>query len=572
MRDGMPMNANSIDIRRTPFSRYGAWLSVTYDSSEGCLTIHNVRRKWGEDKAYRVRFLKEGSSVSFEASASPALIMISSRGGCVRAYIKTDTSLVFDSDGLDLMIEQIDKSGYGIEYGERQIRLIGVAQRINTTIRILRGSALLEGPLTPAPGGSDRNRKTTLKVACHDGRALVHMDISNRDHRNLDDSIDPQRDIGLVDAEWGAFFSNAPPAPTGRSPYTQLAWYVLWSCFVRAEYPLRYDAILMSKSFMCSLWSWDHCFNALALSLIDARRAIEQFLLPFELQAESGVLPDAFAPNAEIVWGVTKPPVHGWCFGKLMERIELEKDLLRSVYRHLEKWTAWWLEYRDSDRDGVSEYPQGCDSGCDNSTLFDGAFFVESPDLPSYLFLQMKTLARIAKELGIDERSEYWDRRATALLRTLLDHSWRDGRFIAPVTLTHEFDPHPTSLLPLLPIVLGSHLDLDRFDTLVGILESDFLTEYGPATEATRSRFYEDDGYWRGPIWAPHTYLLVDGLKRGGRHDIAKEIARRFCAMIETRALGFYENFDAKTGSGYRALGYSWTASVYLLLAHEYLS
>jgi glycogen debranching enzyme len=184
----------------------------------------------------------------------------------------------------------------------------------------------------------------------------------------------------------------------------------------------------------------------------------------------------------------------------------------------------------------------------------------------------MKTLARIAKELGTEEQSEYWDRSATALLRKLLDHSWRDGRFIAPVTRTHEFDPHPTSLLPLMPIVLGSYLDMDRFDNLVGILESDFLTEHGPATETTTSRFYEDDGYCRGPIWAPHTYLLVDGLKRGGRHDIAKEIARRFCAMIEDRALGFYESFDAKTGSGYRALGYSWTASVYLLLAHEYLS
>ena len=47
-------------------------------------------------------------------------------------------------------------------------------------------------------------------------------------------------------------------------------------------------------------------------------------------------------------------------------------------------------------------------------------------------------------------------------------------------------------------------------DRLVENLCSDFLTENGLATEMPKSNKYESNGYWRGPIWAPTTYLLVD--------------------------------------------------------------
>ena len=42
--------------------------------------------------------------------------------------------------------------------------------------------------------------------------------------------------------------------------------------------------------------------------------------------------------------------------------------------------------------------------------------------------------------------------------------------------------------------------------------------------------------------------------------------------MLAFTAGGAYENFDALTGKGWRAPGYTWTASVFLLLMWEYLS
>ena len=97
-----------------------------------------------------------------------------------------------------------------------------------------------------------------------------------------------------------------------------------------------------------------------------------------------------------------------------------------------------------------------------------------------------------------------------------------------------------------------------------------FLTAHGFATESPASPFYRDDGYWRGPIWAPSTMLMLDGLEKCGETALVKEAARRFVDM--TAASGFAENFDALTGKGLRDLAYTWTASVALVLARDYLN
>ena len=174
--------------------------------------------------------------------------------------------------------------------------------------------------------------------------------------------------------------------------------------------------------------------------------------------------------------------------------------------------------------------------------------------------------------LGNNNEAKEWENKAKTLIKKLYKHSWNGERFIAKLSSTHDYVENQTSLLEVMPLVLGDLLDKDKFEKLVNILEKDYLTENGPATEMLKSELYESDGYWRGPIWAPSTYLLVDGLKRGGREDLAKRIASGFCNMVQNKAKGNFENFDAITGQGLRAPGYTWTASVFMLLLWEYLT
>ena len=126
------------------------------------------------------------------------------------------------------------------------------------------------------------------------------------------------------------------------------------------------------------------------------------------------------------------------------------------------------------------------------------------------------------------------------------------------------------SLILYLPVILGKRLPHQIQKNLIQILKSDkFKTEYGFATESRFSSEYESDGYWRGPIWAPSTMLLLDGLKECGEDEFVREMTEKFCMMVQKS--GCAENFDALTGEGLRDRAYTWTASVMLVMAHEYL-
>ena len=97
-----------------------------------------------------------------------------------------------------------------------------------------------------------------------------------------------------------------------------------------------------------------------------------------------------------------------------------------------------------------------------------------------------------------------------------------------------------------------------------------FLTPFGFATESPASPMYRSDGYWRGPIWAPSTLMLIDGLIRCGEQGLAREVSERFVAMTEKS--GFAENYNALTGEGLRDRAYTWTASTAMILVREILS
>jgi glycogen debranching enzyme len=144
---------------------------------------------------------------------------------------------------------------------------------------------------------------------------------------------------------------------------------------------------------------------------------------------------------------------------------------------------------------------------------------------------------------------------------------WTGGRFVA-----REVGSGATwssnSLLDVMAIVLGEELPPAVRNTLVARI-GEHLTEHGLATELPSSTLYEPDGYWRGPIWAPSTILIEDGLRRGGYADLANDISARFRALCERS--GFAENFDAHTGRGLRDRAYTWTASAYLILARAHV-
>ncbi len=581
-----------IDITHIPFSRYGAYVAVTRDADgDGWkkeLTVHTVRRRFEEGALFSLGFGKEGTD-DFSVSAVPEAITVENADGRAVIYIRDDDTVAVISSGLDLRVRQ-RQFGYGAETGEGTFRMIAPNLSLYTSFAVPQGTASVSGPMGKNEAGTLRDHRLSLHVRCEEGAAQLAMTVRPSEPKKIPLPLMPEEEIAAVRTEWEDFLGSMPDLlarDEEAENFNLVTWYNLWSSFVRAEGCYHNDTMLMSKKMMSSTWSWDHCFNALAMAEMKSpesdpfrayRIAFDQYSAPFWLQTELGVLPDMWNPGLETRWGTTKPPIHGWCFGKLMDKFRIDRDTLTEIYCRLKKWTDWWMKESDTDGDGIPDYPQGCDSGWDNSTLFDIGFYLESPDLPAFLILQMKTLARIADRLsGYPTLDTPWERcknewlaEADELLGRFLAHSWNGERFVAKLSGSHECDEHPTSLLSLMPLVLGDLLPKEIRDKLVCVLERDFLTENGFATEMPASAQYRSDGYWRGPIWAPSTYLIVDGLRRGGYEALAEKAAKRYCAMSCRRAKGNYENFDALTGKGWRAPGYTWSASVYLLLQKEF--
>ena len=122
---------------------------------------------------------------------------------------------------------------------------------------------------------------------------------------------------------------------------------MLWSATVAPAGFVTRESVLMSTHWLDKVWSWDHTFNALALApgLPDA--ALDQFFAPFDHQDAAGAMPDSIT-HSEVLYNYVKPPIHGWAWVKLRERLArpVTEDELFSAYSRLSRWSRFWLDYR----------------------------------------------------------------------------------------------------------------------------------------------------------------------------------------------------------------------------------
>lgn len=560
---GLMLHAEtSVDLRHTFFSRRDSWLAVY--PTEQPATLRYVFSRMLEEKGpwLDMTFSVNGKRrpVAITATASHMLVSAGGREAPrAQVYLLGRTDAVIEGWGMELELAGV-KAGLDMgQASEPQTRRFSMeAEGWTLEVQMLQGVAEQTGK--------------TWHLKAEQGRLRAAF----RMHQGASPGLlkpEPAADMATITHDWEDFLRKMPTVAPERHRMAEAAWWNLWSLYAPADTYFPTSAVLVAKADMNAVWPWDHCFPALALGLTDREAGLDQFILPFLNADEYGQLPDETSPDF-IYRGVTKPPIHGWALLKLMDWHPYTRAQLELVYPKLAKWTEFWFTRRDANHNGIPEYGgehSGWESGWDNATgLGDKKAAYESPDLQAYLVLQMKALARVARDLGRPSEATEWDRRADAHLKRLMTQFWNGRHFVVRKVGSEAVDAEPTSLLNLMPLVLGEYLDKAVFKQLADELEVRFLTPYGLATEDPLSPHYLPDGYWRGPIWAPTTYLVVDGLRRGGRPELAREIARRFSNTV-ARAGGHYENYDSLSGQGLRCRGFAWTSAVDLLLMHEYL-
>ena len=557
------------DPRKIPFSHYGSWLSLSPVTGNGHYAddLHLVSHQQGMHAVLSLRAVAgDGSPASTRIEAVPSCLSWLGESGRIEAvYAGADTLRVRGTTlGLRIAATAPELTPFSGTYlyrdpvdGSCVFTSYETGRRYRVTV--LAGSAVIEGD--QALGTAARS----VTVSAGDGASRWEVVIEEygagrapyRPARSFDQA---RQDAGRA---FAAFTDRIAPWRSERTPAAEQAAYVLWSAIVSPAGFLTRPAVLMSKHWMDKVWSWDHCFNALALAGGEADLAWHQFALPFDYQDAAGALPDSVT-HSEVLYNYVKPPVHGWALGLLRQRLAdgLPDADLEEAYQRLERWTEYWLGRR-APGSPLPHYHHGNDSGWDNATTFDAARVVESADLAAFLVLQMRELADLGARLGKPDAGTRWHTESQRLLSEMLSLLWTGERFAARIVGTGELRTSE-SLLDVMPVVLGAALP-DRVRTALAGQVRRHLSEHGPATETPGSPHYDPDGYWRGPIWAPSTILIEDGLRRAGHASLADEVSRRFRRLCETS--GFAENFDATTGAGQRDRAYTWTASSYLILA-----
>lgn len=557
------------DIREIPFSFAGSWLNISPVIAEKVYAddLHLVSHQTGLHPVLRLRPVLDGDGVATTVVAAPDHLTWQHDVGRIEAaYERADTIRIRGSGlGLALLAAQPELTPFSGPYlfrdpvdGAHIITLYETGRRYRITV--LRGAprqVLGDEALRTAARGVVMDESAPWEIA------VEEYDAARRPYRT---SADFASVVAAAQGQFDTFLEAVAGWRSPQTPAAELAAYVLWSATVGPAGMLGRPAVLMSKHWMDKVWSWDHCFNAIALADGSPQLAWDQYLLPFDHQDSAGGLPDSVT-HSEVLYNFVKPPIHGWALRQIRSRTgrDLDREAISEIYRKLCDWSDFWLTTRRVPGHDLPHYHHGNDSGWDNATTFDPAHVIESVDLAAFLVLQLDELAALATELGDPVSARDWTTTARRLTAAVLA-TWNGEAFHTTSAHTGETWTS-SSLLDLMPIVLGDLLPPDVRSIIVGRI-GEHLTEFGLATERPDSPAYEDDGYWRGPVWAPSTVLIEDGLRRAGHADLADEVSRRFRALCEHS--GFAENFDAKTGAGLRDRAYTWTASGYLILAAAY--
>ncbi len=325
---------------------------------------------------------------------------------------------------------------------------------------------------------------------------------------------------------------------------------------------------------------WDCLFAALLHSCqnLDAAEGNLRALFNDDIFAGSGFPPNYIAHPIKS-GDRSQPPLGALAAWKVYCK-HGDRRLLEDLYPYLLQWHRWWPAARDGNGDGLLEWGSDdnvpapgndagtlfgakCESGMDNSPLFDDAVFdyetkvmnLNSVFLNSVFAADCLYLAKIAALLGrgADRRSleaeyerikekinvELWSEEAGIYL----DRFW-DGSF------SHRIAP--PCFFPMLARVPTP----EQAERMVrGYLTNDkhFWGEFLFPSISKSDPAFAEQLYWRGRIWPPLNYLVYAGLKEYGFDDIAAVVALKSYRLFmrEWHEKGHcHENYSAVTGLG----------------------
>lgn len=564
-----------IDITRVPFSDRGSRLLVFQRPDESCLFVKLAERLIHvnpglEDYLLRPAFIPalqlldaHGSVLEYEVSASAEIIQFQTAIGQFSLVFQDAETLAFGlpagaTCGLRLQVQTellvLNDQG-GLLKHIRDLAYATDAKVLKNQVTILENGSLIEFIV-------EAGQDSVIQITISDKKGLIPLPLPFSQIRKN------------ARERWQAWFEQVPPVAGCYQKKYAYAWWVMANNLVSPKGFVSYEAMMPTKAFYLGAWLWDSALHAIAFRHVDPLLAQNQLRLMLAHQLPDGMLPDAVFDEAvvseidhPIHARVTKPPILAWAAMKLHET-RPDIDFLREIYPALVRWNAWWFDENDDDEDGLVQYTHPYSSGLDNSPLWDHGLPVESPDINTYLNLQMKALAVMADLLGRPDEAATWRQRAQVLTRRMIEDMWDEqkGVFVAlhaekPVPVLTPFNLYP---------LWTADLPENMAKRLVEHLENpeEFGGELMLPTVARSDPAYNPERMWAGPIWANINYFFVEALQKTGEFELASDLRKKTLNIIMQQP-GMYEYYNSETGipPGTAANMFGWTAAVFIELA-----
>ena len=358
-----------------------------------------------------------------------------------------------------------------------------------------------------------------------------------------------------------------------------------------------------------TVFGWDTFFNALLLATVSGDLAWSTLLAGTESR-----YPNGNVPNWRSRHGGTpdrsQPPIGSFA-ALTLHRLRPDPAALATAYPGLLDWCDWWVADKDgrprregltpglfawgSDTDLVPapdrippwEHGAGghqraaWESGQDDLPLWEEAEWdperqilaMSAVDLCSYRALDLECLSRIARILGDDATARRLKRAYRPLAATMNRVLWseRAGLYLDELPSGLSTRVAASNFLPLIAGVPSPRRARRMIETLRD--PGRFRGDHMLPTISRDDPAFADQQYWRGSIWPPMNYLVLQGLRRYGFDDLAGELAWKGAHMFlaDRHRTGMCrENFDARTGEGCGQRFQSW-APLFALGALEQL-
>jgi len=271
-----------------------------------------------------------------------------------------------------------------------------------------------------------------------------------------------------------------------------------------------------------------------------------------------------------------------------------DADWTRQIFPNLVRYLDFWIKQHAAPH-GLCRWRQTWHSGFDNE--ISGNIFqpdaILSPDLNSYLYLELRAMAFLSEALGQTDSVETYSCKADQLRSAINDRLWDDtlGTYAAYDLINNQ--PRVSlelannnaggdteegigryaylSCPALLPLFAGIAtperaermirtyvLAQEHFRSPFGIRSLSKASEYyNQARWGAPSRFSDPrrltNSNWQGPVWIPLNWFVFHALLRYGFRTEAEALAEDTQKVLAgcISQLGYMrENFDAETGEG----------------------